>query len=216
MLTFIEEETFFSCLTMLHHAFCGIIVSVLLGDFFLYLNKSHASTLWESSCSKMPVLWKESQDSFANNVFTSLMFALVILIVIFQILLFKRQRQVERQADEGIITITYNREGVSISTRSPNLQASQQLRKHNRTVVTPKASFLSFLLTLLSTLGGGIIFFTMNSEGPSIYGQFILFTQICVFFFLNTLVETIFSPRLCNSLLDFLPGYQRIYHVLDV
>ena len=135
-----------------------------------------------------------------------------------QIALYIRQRQLEKQRADGIMVITYNRDGVTISRRSPDQPSCHKLWKHNRTVVSPKASLLSFLLSMHIVLLNGFIFSNLGPSGPTIYGQLFNFLSFCILFFLYSFIEAIFSPTLRSSLLDVFTCYRRrrAYHVVNV
>ena len=62
-----------------------------------------------------------------------------------------------------------------------------------RTVVTPKASFLSFLLLFLYYSLHGYFFFSMDTYGPQAWEQFTINLTLFVHFFLQSLTETFFS-----------------------
>ena len=205
MLTYIKEKNFFICLTWLHPALSGIIVSILLGENFLSHNNTHIF-------STTPILLDDIWGSFpfVYKLFGISNFLIVAATSIIQVLLFIRQRQLEKQRADGMMVITYNMDGVTISRRAPDLQSSHKLWKHNRTVVTPKASFFSFLLTLLSTLLHVFGFFS------PFLGQLVIFLAFSRFFFLYILIETIFSPTLRNSLSDVFMCHRRAYHVVNV
>ena len=116
------------------------------------------------------------------------------------------------------MVITYNRDGVTISRRSPDQPSCHKLWKHNRTVVSPKASLLSFLLSMHIVLLNGFFLSNLGPSGPTIYGQLINFLSFCILFFLYSFIEAIFSPTLRSSLLDVFTCYRRrrAYHVVNV
>ena len=94
-------------------------------------------------------------------------FILTIFFVLFtfgiQIALFFKHRQLEKQRARGIMVVTYKRDGVTISTRSADQSLCRKLTNFNRTVVTPKASFLAFLSNVLRVFLHIIIY---KIEGP--------------------------------------------------
>ena len=221
MLNYIKEESFFICLTYLHPALSGIIVSLLLGENFLASEKSHTSHIYYSSCLKKPILWKEFHWSLYYNVFA--LSDIVILSITFciQIAIYLRQKHLENQRADGIMVITYNRDGITISKRKPDQPSSHTLSRHyNRTVVTPRASLLSFLVIvpycLLLLLSGHMPNVDKGPSGPPVFGQFLVFLSPSIIFFLYPLVETIFSPTLRDTLTDFFLCRSRAYYVVDV
>ena len=220
MSSYIKEESFFICLTWLYPLLSGTIVSVLLGENFLNSNQS-TSLIWYSSCSKTPVLWEEFDGSIFNAV-TGLTHLIVVFVTIgIQIATYRRQKHLENQGADGIMVVTYNRDGITISNRKPDQPSSHTLSRHyNRTVVTPRASLLSFLVIfpyyLLILLSGHMPNVDKGPSGPPVFGQFIIFLSPSIIFFLYPLVETIFSPTLRDTLTDFFLCRRRAYYVVDV
>ena len=216
MLAFIEEENFFTCLTWLNPALSGIIVSILLGESILDSNQSHTSSAWGSCCSKRPIHWEEFARTIVNNVCSLSLLTCVCITFVVQILLVIRRRQLEKQVADGIMVVIYNMDGVSISRRTPDQLSCQKLQRHNRMVVTPQASSISFMMSLLVILLQGKIFHFMGPRGLPIYVQFLVFSTFSQVFFLYTFLETILSPTLRNSLTDVFPQWRRQYLVVHV
>ena len=122
------------------------------------------------------------------------------------------KRKLEEQKSQGIMVVNYRDiEGVTISKRGPHVESSHKLWKHNRTVVTPVASFMSFLLNCLFKCS--IAFFFFNYDYTL---QFVEFMATCHLFFCCNLIETICSPTLRNSLIQLLPCFRRPYRTYIV
>ena len=216
MVMYIKEESFFMCLKWLHHSLTGIIASMMLGESRLDANESHSLHIFYSFCSKKPILWEEFQGSSANKMFAMTQMTLMALTFICQIFIFLRKRLLEKQRREGVMVVIYNMDGVTISRRGPDIGSSRKLWRHNRTAVTPKASFVSFLLSLLSHLLRLYFIFSICPSGLPIFGQFIISLHFCYLFLIDSLIETIFSPKLRNSLSDSFLCSNRAYHVTNV
>ena len=218
MTAYIEERSFFNYLKWLHPALSGIFTSMLLGEHFLYYNESQTLLLWQSSCYKIPMLWEESLQSIHYNVISLLTYSITLITLCTQIALFIRQRQLERQRAEGVMVIYYNSDGVTMSRRTPDQPSCQQLWRHKRTVVSPEASFLTFLLRILLVIPQACHYFIgiHGSSGPTILVQFVIFYVFCKYFFLKSLIETLFSPTLRNSLTDLFPCLSRGFHAVVV
>ena len=223
LIPYINEETLFNGLYWLNPSLSAIIVSVLLGENFLSYSESHSGCLsvWLSPCSSSIIQGEENckfEMSFVYKVFALSHLTFIFMTVITQILLKIRQRQLEKEKVEGIMVVTYSsRDGVTISTRGPNLRVAHTLWKHNRTVVTPRASFFSFLATLtLTVFLHASLSFVMDPSGFRIFAQFISFLSFCVLFFLFSFIEAIFSPTLRNSFYEMFPWSNRAHHVITV
>ena len=216
MLTYIEEQKFFNCLTWLHHVLSGVFVSVLVGENLPKLGEHHTSMFFYSSCSKIPVLWEEFSGLFFYNLFVISHLAIVSIGFGIQIAVFVKQKQLEKQQADGIIIETYNMDDVTISDRTPHHQSSHKLRRHNRTVLTPKASFSSFLLSVTIIILNAYFFFNIGPSGPPILVEFLIFSTVSVYFFLYNFIATICSPILRNSLIDIIPCRKRKYSVVNV
>ena len=216
MVMYIKEESFFMCLKWLHHSLTGIIASMMLGESRLDANESHSLHIFYSFCSKKPILWEEFQGSSANKMFAMTQMTLMALTFISQIFIFLRKKHLEKQRREGIMVIIYEMDGVTMSRRGPDVRSSGKLWRHNRTAVTPKASFVSFLLSLMSHLLRVYFILTVCTSGLSILGQFVISLHFCYLFLIDSLIETAFSPKLRNSLSDFFLCSNRAYHVTNV
>ena len=187
-------------LAWFHPTISGIIVAILLGENFVDFDKSSTPLFHYSYCSKTEM------QSFAINMLSMSSMAIVFLTVLTHIFLFKRQRQLRKQKVDGTIVISFiNEDGISIKRRPADTLLCQKLSRHERTVVTPKASQFSFIVHCLFIPLTGIVFHTADSSGLHfwpLWVQFFFFTIISQAFVLNNIVETIFSPHLCSSLFD--------------
>ena len=212
MLKYIREESFFNCLLWIHAALSGIIVSVLVGENVHNSNEFHTSFIFYGFCSKTHISWEESTWSYILLIASRC----VIVFVTFgaQIALIKKQKELEKQRTEGIMVTIYSKDGVTISRRAPDKTSCRKLGKYNRTVVTPKASFISFLYNAICFFGSS--FFYLGPSGPSIMGQFAIYVTFCVLFFLHSLIETIFSPTLSNTLIRFFLCHRKACPVVTV
>ena len=123
------------------------------------------------------------------------------------ILLFYKLRELEAKRAEGIMLVNYLRDGVTISKRSPDLQTSKKLWMYNRTVVSPKASLISFMYNILFKI---MIISLLFEYGFRVQTMQII--VLCHLFCFCNLVEAIFSP----SLRENLPRCQNRFHVVMV
>ena len=201
---YIEEESLFACLSCIHYVFSGIAISIMIGEVYLNSNESHTSFFGYSSCSKVP--WGEEAWSYDMQMVTGI---LIICITFgLNIALFVRKRQLETIREEGIMVVHYSHDGVTISRRKEDEPSSRKLRNFNRTVVTPKASFILFLTNALDYF----ILTFIHSSLP-LFGELVYFLTFSYIFFFNTLIETIFSPCLRNSIIDIFPCRRPAYAV---
>ena len=203
MFTHIKEEGFFICLTWLFPALSGIILSMLLGENFLNPEKSH---IFYSSCSKVPMLWEEFTGSIYYNVFALSQLIIVSITFGTQIAIMVRRKQLEKQRPDETMVVTYNHDGVTISRSNPDRPSCHKLWRHNRTVVTPHASLLSHLFRLLILLLA--ICSHYGPPGLQVVEQLIISITFCTLFFLYSFIETICSPNLRNSLIEFFVGFR--------
>ena len=209
----IKEEGFFMFITWFHPVICGIFIAMLLGEDFLSSNELHTSLIHYSSCSKIPLYPGNSRGSTYYMVFIWSHVACLFVTFISQNLCFLGQRKLEKERDEGIMVETYNKDGVTISRRGPNYKTSRKLQIYLRTVVSPKASFVSFICGLSIYFLGFFLFLTTES---SFCFDIIAFLHLSQLFFFHTLIETILSPTLLNSFIDFFPWSRRTYCVVNV
>ena len=111
------------------------------------------------------------------------------------ILLFYRLRELEKKRAEGMV-VKYQRDGITISKRSPDLQTSKKLWMYNRTVVSPKASLISFIYNILLRI---ILAFLLFNSDFTFQSMHVL--VLCHFFCFCNFVEAIFSPSLRENFL---------------
>ena len=115
------------------------------------------------------------------------------------------------------MNIAYNEDGISIRRRQADKQLCQKLCKHERTVITPKASQYSFMVRLIFIPFTGIVFHTAGSHHLwPLWAQLLIYTLFSQVFVLNNIVETIFSPNLRCSLIDFFGLSKQSYPVINV
>ena len=188
----------------------------MIGEICLNFNESQTPFFWYSSCSKIPFLWEEEAWSYSMQpvAFIPTMF----ITLCCNLLVFVRRRQLEKVRARGINVVNYSLESVTISRQREDDPSSHALKNFNRTVVTPKASFFAFLVCVFYYLILVPLYFD-TSSGPPALGQFLLLLSFPNMFFLNTLVETIFSPSLRNSVIDMfscLRYTRQAYHDVDV
>ena len=209
MMKIIREESLFTFLSWISVSFSGVVVALVVGDNFFNAVKSRTLFNNFGSC----LLWEHSPFSYDSLIVLSL--SLVLFTSVIQIVLFFKHRQLEKQRARGIMVVTYNRDGVTISSRSVDQPLCRKLSNFNRTVVTPKASFLAFLSNLLRVFIHILIYKIegppSDRSDPSIFTQFIIYLEFCVLFFIFTLIETIFSPTLLNTLIDYMPCHRQAY-----
>ena len=174
----------------------GFVVSVLLGENFLSSNQTNTSFIWYSSCSETPISWAEFDGSVFNTVIGLSHLAVVFFTIIIQIVIYVRQRQLEKQRREeildsgdqedpwflaqlnsGIMVEIYDEDGVTTSNRNGDQSSKYALSRHYRTVVTPKASVLSFIVIFpyyfLILLSGYMPNVDKDPLGPPVFGQFL-------------------------------------------
>ena len=203
---FINEAKFFTFLSWISVSLSGVIASMLLGESFLHTT-NHSSFKYYGLCD----IWEESLSLSIN--FVSMIFFVLFTLGI-QITLFFRQRQLEKERATGIMVITYNNDGVTISRRCADELLSHKLVNYNRTVVSPKASFWLFLSNALRVLILLLLFLIEDTTSdPSIILQFVVYVDLCVHFFLFPLMEHYFSPILFSTIIDYIPWHNRAYIV---
>ena len=207
---FIKEAKFFTFLSWISILLSGVIASISLGESFLdtfnELNESHSSFKYYGLCSFR-------EDPLSLGIHLILMIFFVLFTFGIQITLFFKQRQLKKERSSGIMVITYNHDGVTISRRCADQSLGHKLINFDRTVVSPKASFFLFLSNFLR-LSLHIILLSIDGPlVPSIISQFAVYLDFCVLFFLFTLVEHYFSPTLFNTIIDYIPWHNREYIV---
>ena len=178
-------------------------MSLVLGENFLNYNEPLSNFIWYSVCSKTPINWLLPCLSYDVLAISGLL--AISITFVSQIAYFLKINQLEKKRTNEHEMVTYNRDGdgnAHISERSSGQSNHLKLWRHSRTVVTPLASFLTFLLVLLDFLLHVYLFLDQKPSGPSVLGQLLLFLSFFELFFLYSLVETIFSPSLRGTFID--------------
>ena len=183
----------------IHPTVVALCVSVLLGENFLdnyrvsdFLCGCDWDNIEALTFFKLVVL------SYGLSTFTSL---------VTHVLLFYRVKELEKKKAEGIMVVNYHGDGVTISKRGPDLKTCKKLWKHSRSVVSPKASRISFIFNVLVRM---LLFYLLFNV--DITRHLIQILTLCHHFFLCNLVEAIFSPSLSQNL----PSYRNRFHVVIV
>ena len=182
---------------------------MMIGEGYFNFNESHTSFFWYSFCSKTP--WGAEAWSYEMQMVTGI--SIIFITFGLNIALFERKRQLETIRAEGIMVVNYSHDGVTISGRKEDEPCCRKLNNFNRTVVTPRASFILFLVNALDYF---ILIFIHSNETPSaapFFGELIYFLTFPYVFFFNTLIETIFSPCLRKSMIDIFPCHRQAYAV---
>ena len=212
METYVNEENFFNCLTGVCHTLCGLCISVLVGDNF-FINE-YDSSIIDRSCAKIPKIILVEQSHHVYNLYTTMHVAAAFVGLCINIAIFLKQRQLESKQSVADFVATYNTSDVQIirQTKQPN----RILWRFRRNVISPLGSFSSFLACVVYNLLGAYIFFSRTPSGPSILAELLLFSVHGVYFFCVNFIESIFSPTLCNSLINVIPWLRHEYHTVVV
>ena len=186
------------------------------GENFHKSKESHTSFIFYSSCSKTPIIWKWEMVSCSYIVSMIVNLFICPFAFYIQYKLFKKQSQLQKQRADGIMVVTYNQDNVTIQRRFPDEKTGRKLSNFYRTAVTPKASFLSYLLLILFHFLNCYFLFSMGTSGPLVWEQLTINLTLFVHFFLQTLTETIFSPTVQRTLINVVPCHpKRVYHVVN-
>ena len=196
MLTHITEESFFKCLTWLCHAVCGVILSILVGENFLYLLE-YESSITYSNCARF-LLFSRSRS---YKLYGILQMAIALLNLVAHISIFFQQKQLAKQsASEWVVS--YSTNGVKFEKKKK--PSSRILWKHNRNVVSHLGSFLSHLVAIIFHAIVSSIYYDVGPSWPPIVGQFLFFLRHSLYFFGLNFIETLSSPTLRRSLFDII------------
>ena len=202
----INEEKFFSLLSWISVLLSGVIASMSMGESFLNADEFHSSFKSYGSC--------QEEIPLSLDIIMVLSLFLVLFTFGTQIALFFKQRQLKKERASGIMVMTYNKAGVTISRRCADQSLGRKLINYDRNVVSPKASFFVFLSNALHVLII-LLLFSMEeaTSDPSIILQFFKYVDFCVHFFLFTLVEHYFSPILFDAIIGYIPWHNHAYIV---
>ena len=124
--------------------------------------------------------------SLAYNIFNVSSIAIISVTAFTHILLHRKHKQLKKQMADGTMVVIYNKDGASISRRAEDKLLHRKLWRYERTVVTPKASQLSFIVRLLGIPFSGILFLAASSSGLPPWAQF---------FFLHNIFSSILAKQ---------------------
>ena len=129
--------------------------------------------------------------------------------------IFLKQRQLERRQSDPDYSVTYNGGDVKITwkTKQP---FNRILWRARRNVISPLGSFSSFLVSAIYNLIHAYILLYITQSGPSVLGELHLFLIHSVYFFCLSLIESICSPTLRNSLINIMPWSRDEHRVVAV
>ena len=214
METYIQEETFFKYLTWVCHTLCGLCISMLVGDNFLF--NEYDSSIIQRSCAKLPkwILMDPSTNLAFKNIHMIVNVVLIFICLAIKIVIFLKQRQLKSQQSAADFFVTYNTNDVKIvkQRKQPNCI----LWRLRRNVISPIGSFSSFLASVVYNISVCYIFLHITPSGPSVIGELLLFSVHAVYFFCLNLIESIFSPTLRNSIINVLPWSRHEYNSVVV
>ena len=193
-LTYIKEESFFSCLTWLCHALCGMVISTLVGENLLL--GEYDSSITYSNCARFHIFL----GCYCYVLFGIVQSAIALLNLFVQIAVFMRQKQLSKQSPNWVVMYCEN--GVRFEKKMPN--TARVLWKHNRNVVSPFGGFVAHSVSIIFHGIMAHMYFDLGPSGPPIIGQFLFFSKNSVYFFGLNFIETMCSPTLRNSLCEFI------------
>ena len=207
-----QEENLFKYLTWVCHTLCGLCISMLVGDNF-FVNE-YDSPIIDRSCTKIPKIILVEQSDHGYNLYMTMHVAAAFVGLCINIAIFLKQRQLENKQSVADFVATYNTSDVQIIRQRK--QPNRKLLRFRRNVISPSGSFSSFLACVVYNLLGAYIFFSRTPSGPSILAELLLFSVHGVYFFCLNFIESIFSPTLCNSLINVIPWLRHEYHIVVV
>ena len=197
---YITEDSFFSGISTLHVTYSGIVVAMSLGESVFTYNDSHTTFVWYSFCSNTPFVFAEQSFSYYLQVVINMLIFFTTFVS--HIVYFYQKRQIEVSSEGSIATVeSFNLEdGVTVIRKMDAQPSRHYLRNFHRTVVSPKASLVVFIMITVSYCILGCFYLNLSTTGLPIGGQFILFVTFCKTFFLDSLIVTYFSPTVWDSL----------------
>ena len=215
METYIQEENVFKYLTWVCHTLCGLCISMLVGDNYLF--NEYNSSIIHRSCTKFPklILVDLSVTIAFKNVYLTMHTLVIIVGLGINIAIFFKQRQLESQQSVAEFSVSYNTSDVKIIRKS-NQPSNCSLWRFRRNVISPLGSFSSFLVSVVYSLPVYYIILSITPSGPSVLGELYLSSIHCVYFFWLNIVETICSPTLRSSIINVLPWSRNEYNVVIV
>ena len=131
------------------------------------------------------------------NVYLILHIALGSVGIVFQIAIFFRQKQLNKQLSVDQWVVCYINGKVTIRRKS-QYPTFRKLWKHDRNVISPLGSFLSYEASAVYNII--LISYMYFNIGSPIIGEFLFFSVHSVYFFCLNFIETMCSPNLRNSL----------------
>ena len=223
MPTCIKEERFFNVLQCIFPVQAGVVVSMLLGEN-LFADEDFTTMLFYSYCSRISCSWQKMKNDIGIGHLIGSIVTYCVIGLGFQLAIFVREKQIEKQQTARVWSVSYNNNnGVRIASSDSNSNISttssssnsnvRVLWKHHRNVISPYASLVSFLVCQVYALVIIYLFLEIGPLGPAVFFQFLHFIIFFLFFFPLSLIETVFSPTLLDSLI---PCRKRKYQAVTV
>ena len=205
---YITEDSFFSGISTLLVTYSGIVVAMSLGESFFTFDDSNTTFVWYSFCSNTPFIIGDK--SFSYNIQMVINMLILSTTVVSHILYFCKKRQIELRSEKVTVENFSLEDGVTTPRTLEAQPPRHYLRNFHRTVVSPKASLITFIMSVFKYSVLGYFYLNMSTDGLPIGGQFILFVTFCKIFFLDGFIVTYFSPTVWSSLF---PCHGQAHHV---
>ena len=210
----IKEESLINYLTWLCHTLSGLMIAMIVGENFFSVEQD--SIVIISSCCKMPSLIFLENPVGLLHLYIIVHLILNFIGLVIQAAMFFKQKQLEEESAGQWI----HHENGEIRLERKNLSTcNRKLLKHERNVISPLGSFLSFLISEVYCILATCMVFDIGTSGLPIICQFHLFSVHTLYFLVHNFIETMCSPTLRNTLLDVnnvLPWRRYVDHVVVV
>ena len=161
METYIQEENVFKYLTWVCHTLCGLCISMLVGDNYLF--NEYNSSIIHRSCTKFPklILVDLSVTIAFKNLYLTVHIILLLVGHGINIAIFFKQRHLESHQSATDCFATSYTSDVKIIKESKQ-PSHCSLWRFRRNVISPLASFSSFLVSVVYNLPVYYIFLSIT------------------------------------------------------
>ena len=195
---YVQEETFFSCLSKLVPSLALHFLAVLMWE-----NITLNVPVIYSCCTKTSINWEGLCNSYKMRPVWMIIMSFIGLGM--QISILVKLKQVESHPPNHPWVISFNTRdgdpGVNIA-RLPSPTSHCRVFRHRRNVVSPLGSCVSSTVSQIWVIIVAYYIYSASPAGPPMAYSLLLFMAPSRDFFLLNLIETICSPTLRNRLFD--------------
>ena len=208
MQTCVKEDSLFTFLNRISPTVAVTVVSVMVGRNVWPGGGGGISQLSPqySWCAKSAIRWEDFARLSSLTFFEVWIAAMSFVGLAMHIAIFRKLRQIESQPMpicQWVVSFNNQGDGDVDATRRDGAVPSQHVGgvwRHRRNVISPMGSFATFVVSNATLIA---ISYYLGQTGPSVLMDILIFLRPCQDFFVFNFIETLCSPTLGNTFMEF-------------